>query len=163
MSPWPVLSASLSPLPHSSFFLAWASFSLGLTIAKSLVSMMGGSVAVASQLGGGSTFSFTAVFDLPDSQEGQAAGGQAEAEAEAAPSADQQPDEEEDSFGDLRVLVAEDNKVNQFVASKILSNVGVNFKMVENGVEAVKAFEEDEHYDLILMVRLSAKVFERYF
>ena len=112
--------------------------------------MMNGRLSVRSQDGKGSTFTFTAEFGLPDAlptkEEEESSGRRCKAGAAA-----------DGAAGGLekrgyRVLVAEDNKVNQFVASKILKSVGVAFKVVENGVQAVEAFERDEHYDVILMV-----------
>lgn len=52
----------------------------------------------------------------------------------------------------LRVLVAEDNKVNQFVASRILHAMGPNYVIVENGREAVAAFaQRDFHFILMVL------------
>jgi len=50
----------------------------------------------------------------------------------------------------IRVLVAEDNLVNQKVAQRILANFGLQAKIVENGAQALKALEE-ESFDLVLM------------
>ncbi|MCP4694391.1 MAG: response regulator, partial [Desulfobacterales bacterium] len=50
----------------------------------------------------------------------------------------------------LRVLLAEDNKMNQKVAMKMLKRLGCEILVANNGSEAVKAFMED-HFDLILM------------
>lgn len=55
-------------------------------------------------------------------------------------------------FSQLKVLVAEDNHVNQMVIKGLLKKVGVVPTIVANGKEAVAAFEShDSHYDLILM------------
>ena len=50
----------------------------------------------------------------------------------------------------MRILVAEDNKVNQMVASKLLSNLGHVVEIAANGREAVAAFQQSK-WDLILM------------
>jgi signal transduction histidine kinase/DNA-binding response OmpR family regulator len=50
----------------------------------------------------------------------------------------------------LRILVAEDNKINQKYADALLSNCGHTVHMVENGLQAVDAVRRDE-YDVILM------------
>ncbi len=50
----------------------------------------------------------------------------------------------------IRILVAEDNRINGIVISEILKNVGMNFRLVENGGEAVEAVR-DEAFDLVLM------------
>jgi two-component system sensor histidine kinase/response regulator len=49
-----------------------------------------------------------------------------------------------------RVLVAEDNKVNQLVTRKMLSQLGVDYEIVENGQEALEQLTV-EHFDLVLM------------
>lgn len=51
-----------------------------------------------------------------------------------------------------RVLVVEDNKTNRFVMSQILTNIGCNYVMAENGLEAIEKLENDkEGFDLIFM------------
>jgi len=51
---------------------------------------------------------------------------------------------------DLRVLVAEDSEVNQFIIRELLAKWGIEIAVAANGLEAVKAFREQE-FDLILM------------
>ncbi len=53
-------------------------------------------------------------------------------------------------FGDSKLLLVEDNQVNQEVAKAILSDVGFNIDVVENGLEAVSAVQEYD-YDVVLM------------
>jgi signal transduction histidine kinase/CheY-like chemotaxis protein/NO-binding membrane sensor protein with MHYT domain len=50
----------------------------------------------------------------------------------------------------LKILVAEDNPVNQVIAAEYLANLGCAATVVENGLQALAAFER-EHYDVILM------------
>ncbi|MFK7865331.1 MAG: response regulator [Pseudohongiellaceae bacterium] len=57
---------------------------------------------------------------------------------------------EESQFGDLRVLIAEDNKINQIVAKKIISTLGVEADIAENGVDALELVTEN-HYDIVFM------------
>ena len=53
-------------------------------------------------------------------------------------------------LSDLHMLVTEDNKVNQFVCTRILANLGAPYRLVENGEQAVAAVGE-EAYDIVLM------------
>ena len=111
---------------------------------------MNGCLSVQSQEGKGSTFTFTAEFGLPENlpvkKEEESPGRRC---ARSGPADAGTGDLEKRGF---RVLVAEDNKVNQFVATKILKSMGATFKVVENGAQAVEAFKSDECYDIILMV-----------
>ncbi|CCQ11369.1 hypothetical protein PALB_22600 [Pseudoalteromonas luteoviolacea B = ATCC 29581] len=49
------------------------------------------------------------------------------------------------------VLLVEDNKVNQIVASNLLSKMGLTFSIANHGLEALDKLKSDEHFDLILM------------
>ncbi len=54
--------------------------------------------------------------------------------------------------GTGRILMAEDNEINQFFLSEVLSGKGYQFEVVSNGREALEMLEkEDEHFDLVLM------------
>ncbi len=70
---------------------------------------------------------------------------------------DHQPDEDEavgpqPETSQLRILMAEDNAVNQMVTQAMLSNLGLSATVVADGVEAVAAVENaDEPWDIILM------------
>ncbi len=110
---------------------------LGLTISKHLAEMMGGEIGVQSQQDQGSVFWFTAWFEKQPEQSGQAQDREAQLE-KSAPALSG------------RILVAEDNQVNQKVARSILEKLGLNVQVVNNGQEVLNAMETAS-YDLILM------------
>lgn len=112
---------------------------LGLAISTSLVQLMGGRILVDSVAGGGSTFTFTVNARLASAAKEPLVGAGVSS-----------PDKEFAKRLPLRILVAEDNIVNQRVIVHILAQMGYKPDLVENGAEAVKAVES-LFYDLIFM------------
>lgn len=108
---------------------------LGLSICKRLVSIMAGTLGVRSQEGEGSTFWFT--VDLPH----------ASAVALAQPARSELA--RQTRFA-ARVLVADDNHINQLVLSSLLERFGYGVLTVANGRDVLTALETAP-YDLILM------------
>lgn len=106
---------------------------LGLTICKEIVERLGGSIGVTSSKGVGSTF----WFELP-------------VKAAKAPSVVAQISAVSDVPRGRRVLLVEDNKVNQEVAIGFLRHLGQIVVVANDGVEAVKIASEED-FDLILM------------
>ena len=110
---------------------------LGLAISKRLVELMGGKIGLRSVEREGSTFWFTAGFGLRQAApESLPTSGKSRNSAQTARS--------------LRVLVAEDNSVNQKVAMLQLRKLGHKVDVVANGAEAIRALEQFS-YDVILM------------
>jgi signal transduction histidine kinase/CheY-like chemotaxis protein len=110
---------------------------LGLTISARLVGMMQGTLWMESGSGCGSTFHFTAAFDI-----GSTAAKALRVAADARP--------QQRSGAALRVLVAEDNPVNQKLAVRLLEKRGYAAVVVEDGREAVERLDA-EPFDLVLL------------
>ena len=112
---------------------------LGLAICQELVTMMGGQIGAQSRLGEGSTFTVT----LPLAR--------VRDRLLPAPPVAAEPDGGTDLPAPaLRVLVAEDNRVNQLVILALLQHIAVVPKIVDDGQAAVEAWEAGD-WDLILM------------
>lgn len=108
---------------------------LGLAICKKLVELQGGKISLTSTPGKGSSFSFSLEYIIPDNQTKKSENGSA------------------DTMKGLigkKILIAEDNKINFFVANKFLESWGVIVTHAENGKLALDALEIEE-FHLILM------------
>jgi len=106
---------------------------LGLTISRQLVSLMGGTMAVESQPGAGTTFYFCVTVEL-------------ETDGSAT---DPHPTVQTAPAG-KRILLAEDDMVSQFGMAKLLEKAGHSVRTAKNGRE-VLAMLEDGDVDMILM------------
>ncbi|MBI5937141.1 MAG: response regulator [Betaproteobacteria bacterium] len=107
---------------------------LGLTICRQLAELMGGTLTVESQVGQGSAFH----LDLP-----MAIAGEDDADHAA-------PNPPQLEFTHVRVLLAEDNPVNQKLVQYMLENLGIEVELANNGKEAFAKLQ-DKQIDLVLM------------
>lgn len=110
---------------------------LGLPIAKNIVKIMGGDLSIMSNPGLGSTFYFSIKLPIPF-KEGLTTKDSSEKEFSV--------------IFNKKILIVEDHKINQIVASKFLRKYECLIDIAENGEEAVKMIESNSNkYDLILM------------
>ncbi len=110
---------------------------LGLAISSRLARMMNGAIAVESEPGRGSVFTFTAQFQHGDSSISKTEGiGRMTLE--------------KTKLRPLRILLAEDNLVNQKLAVRLLEKMGHIPTVAKNGFEAVELLRIED-FDLILM------------
>jgi len=108
---------------------------LGLAIVSQLVEMMGGSLGVESEEGKGSAFWFIASFQCTD---------------EAVEAVEQSVTEKKPLQLNAKILLVEDNQINQMVAMKMLQKIGLKAVLANNGVEALAILSE-QSFDLVLM------------
>ncbi|CAH1191052.1 PAS domain S-box protein [Paenibacillus sp. JJ-223] len=107
---------------------------LGLAISKKLVELMQGDIWIEESDEPGTTFAFTAWFKLNNNEESS--------------TFDQQ--QKKNKSAPLRILIAEDNEVNQLVLGRMIEKKGHFVDLVVDGAEAVEAVKQHA-YDIVFM------------
>jgi len=106
---------------------------LGLTISKKLAELMGGEIGLESQLHVGSSFWFTIATEVGE-----------------APEVTDETDIRIDLPKNIKILLAEDNIINQKVSSIMIKQLGFHCDIAENGEVALELHDKN-HYDIIFM------------
>lgn len=116
---------------------------LGISIAQNIARMMGGSISVKSAPGQGTQFTVTVILRLQDPSE--------------CLSDQTDPEHDEDvsdiSFRGYKVLLVEDNELNQEIAMELIGEMGAMVECASDGRKGLQRFAEmpEGYYDLILM------------
>jgi signal transduction histidine kinase/CheY-like chemotaxis protein len=109
---------------------------LGLAIVKQLVDLQKGKISLNSQPGKGTEFFLVLEYKLPDMEK-------LFSEAMAA-------ETENLSLTKIKALIAEDNLMNQHLISHLMKSWSIDFKIVNNGLEAIEELKR-ESYSIVLM------------
>ncbi|WP_051286926.1 PAS domain-containing hybrid sensor histidine kinase/response regulator [Algoriphagus mannitolivorans] len=113
---------------------------LGLAIAKKIIELMGGELRIESELGKGSEFSFTVLVRRVEAQEET---------QEHVPLSWKDVKEMGAEFP-LKILLAEDNELNRQLMTLMFEQLGFQFEIAVNGLEALEKVKENE-FDVVLM------------
>jgi hypothetical protein len=126
---------------------------LGLALSKQLVELMGGSIGVESKVGQGSIFWFTVPLESRALQQPFETAQAPHSEAPDSHKEDEQPIPATESLsppGSVRLLLVEDNLINQKLAVRLLKKFGYEVDVAGNGCEALTSLS-DRSYGAILM------------
>ena len=111
---------------------------LGLSIVKGLIDILKGEIYLKSELGKGTTFYFEIPLEYTSQEE----------LVETKPT--YFTDANEIDFSKVKILVVEDNKINQMITKKILTKMKLSCDIVDNGEDAVDKIKTN-NYDIVLM------------
>lgn len=135
---------------------------LGMTITKNIVEMMGGDIRVHSKAGEGTEFTVTltfktggkaAAYETPDAMQEQQVPAVDDDAGSAMNTAAMPAGEQTPAFAGRRVLLVEDNPLNQEIAATLLEEMGVTVETAEDGCVAVEMLQKAApgQYDLVFM------------
>ena len=108
---------------------------LGLTIVKKLIELQGGTIGIRSVVGKGTTFFFHLTFGRASQEEIERLSADTDSTIE---------------LSHLKILVAEDNSINQMIVKKVFSDWGVAIELADNGKICVDKLRQGK-FDIILM------------
>ncbi|MBP1839053.1 tetratricopeptide repeat-containing hybrid sensor histidine kinase/response regulator [Formosa algae] len=111
---------------------------LGLSIVKGLIDILNGKIYLKSELNKGTTF----FFEIPLKYTTE--------EVPTEQNKNYFKDVTANELSNIKILVVEDNKINQMITNKILTKMKLNCDIVDNGEEAVDMVKNN-HYDVVLM------------